>query len=65
MIANLAVAALWSLAGLELFMLANKAMRETDILRWGKLPRVPRRKITRALQRLINWLDNFQPSKGV
>jgi len=52
---------LYGIAAGEVFLMMKSAARADAILRWGRRPRIPTRRITRALQRFCNWLDSFQP----
>ncbi len=56
---TITIAAIYVFAAIEFFAIADAQWRREDEMRWGKLPRLPRRRITHALQRLVNWVDKL------
>ena len=60
---TLIIAAIYAVAAIELLAMTSAEARRVDRLRWGCFPNVPHRRITRALQRFVNWCDTIQPRK--
>jgi len=51
----------YGIAALQVYGMLRHAAHEDAVLRWGRMPRVPTRRVTRLMQRFCNWLDSFQP----